>query len=415
MTRRGRRLLLVALVAVGCTHPTARYVVPDVTVGEPSFARAVEAHTLSAPVPGNRVRLLQNGDEIFPAMLDALRRARTSITLANYSWQEGPIAEEIAEAVAERCRAGVGGNVLVDPVGSHAMSRQARERMRRSGCQVADFRPLNPLSVRRVNHRNHRRVLVVDGLVAFTGGTGIGSQWTGDGRQPGHWRQTDVDVEGPIVRHVQAAFADTWRDTTGILLGGETYFPEPTPRGDVVAQSVRSSPRGGSTEAYALFLLAIEGARTSIRISTPYFVPDADIAAALLKAVRRRVSVEVLVAGEADSFVDRVVRRASQAAYGDALQGGVRIYEYERALLHSKTMTVDGRWASIGSINLDNRSFALNHELNLVVYDAGLTRRLDEIFRDDLRFAREVTLETWKRRGLGRVLELFVLPFRNLM
>jgi cardiolipin synthase A/B len=181
----------------------------------------------------------------------------------------------------------------------------------------------------------------------------------------------------------------------------------------VVAQSVRSSPRNGSSEAYALFLLAIEGARASIRMTTPYFVPDADVAAALRKAAGRGVRIEVLVAGEADNVPDRMVRRASQGAYGGALEAGVRIYEYGPALLHAKTLAIDGVWASVGSINLDNRSFSLNHELNVVVYDAGLARRLDEIFRDDLRFAREITLEAWKRRGLGRVLELFVLPFWN--
>ena len=348
-------------------------------------------------------------------MLAAIRGARTSITFSNYLWQKGAIAEEIAEAVAGRCRAGVEADVLIDAVGSHDMSREARERMERAGCRVADFHPVNPLNVRRLNHRNHRRVLVVDGRLAVTGGTGIGSQWTGDGRHPGHWRQTDVVAEGPIVRHVQAAFADTWRDATGILLGGEAYFPDLEPRGDVAAQSVRSSARAGGSEAYALFLLAIEGARASIRITTPYFVPDVDIAAALRRAAGRGVNVEVIVAGAADTFPDRVVRRASQGAYGHALEAGVKIYEYGPALLHAKTMTIDGRWASIGSVNLDNRSFALNHEASLVVSDSGLARRLDEIFRDDLRFSREVTLESWKRRGIGRFLEPFLLPFRNLL
>jgi cardiolipin synthase len=224
-----------------------------------------------------------------------------------------------------------------------------------------------------------------------------------------------VRVEGPIVRHLQAAFADTWRDATGILLGGDAYFPDLETRGRVNAQAVRSSPRSGSTEAQALFLLAIEGARTSIRISTPHFAPDPDIAAVLLRAAGRGVRVEVLVAGVVDNFVERVIRRASQRAFGDALAAGVRIHEYGPALLHAKTVTIDGRWASIGSINLDSRSFALNHELNLVVYDAALARRLDGIFLDDLAFAREVTLESWRHRGAGRLLEPFIVPFWNLL
>jgi cardiolipin synthase A/B len=218
-------------------------------------------------------------------------------------------------------------------------------------------------------------VLVVDGRLAFTGGTGIGEKWTGDGRRPGHLRQTDAAVEGPIVLSLQAAFAETWRDTTGILLGGDAYFPELEPRGQTPAQAVRSSPRGGSTEAYALFLLAIEGARTSIQMSTPYFVPDAGILDALLKASKRGVRVAVIVAAR----------------------------------------SADGVWVSIGSINVDNRSFALNHELNLVVNDPALARRLEQIFQDDLRFSRDITLEAWKRRGIGHLLELFVLPFSNLL
>ena len=385
--------------------------------GQPSLSRAIEAHTISGIVPGNRVEILLNGDEIFPAMLAAIRGARVSITLANYLWESGAIADEMTAALAERCRAGVGVNVLVDAVGSHRMTRENRELLTESGCHFVRFRPLNPLNARRVNNRNHRRVLVVDGRVGFTGGTGIGSKWTGNGRRPGHWRQTDVRVEGPIVRDLQAAFAENWRDETGILLAGDAYFPEAArqPRGDVLAQIVKSSPGGGSTEAYALFLLALESARRSVEISTPYFVPDDGIAEAFERAAARGVRVSILVAGEADNFVDRVVRIASRAAFGRALEAGVKIYDYRGAMLHGKTVSIDSVWATIGSVNLDNRSFGLNHEGNLVVYDAGIAQRLEAIFREDLRYAREVTLEDWKRRGIGHFLELFVLPIRNTL
>jgi cardiolipin synthase len=408
-------VLLVVLACAGCAPSRAGYVVPEVTVGRPSFARAVEAHTLSGLVADNRVEVLLNGDEIFPAMLSAIRGARSSITFANYLYEKGAIAQEFAEALAERCRAGVGVMVLVDAVGSQAMTSEARDVLERSGCHLVRFHPVNPLNVRRVNHRNHRRSLVVDGRVAFTGGTGIGDKWTGDGRREGHWRQTDVRLEGPIVRYVQAAFAETWREATGVLLGGDAYFPQPEPPGGVLAQSVKSSPGGGSPEAYTLFLLAIEGARSSIVMSTPYFVPDEGIATALIKAVARGVRVSVLVAGEADNFVDRTMRKASQKEFGRALAGGVKIYEYKGAMLHAKTLSIDGAWASVGSANLDNRSFALNHELNVVFYDASVAWRLEEIFRADLPFAREVTHEAWKRRGLNRIFELIVLPLRDML
>ena len=400
------------MALAGCSHPP-QYIAPAVTVGDRAFARAVEAHTLSGIVAGNRVEVLLNGEQIFPAMLAAIREARFSITLANYVWETGAIADELAAALAERCRSGVGVNVLVDAVGSHLMSKENQALLRDSGCHFVRFHALSPVNPKRFNHRNHRRVLVVDGRLGFTGGTGIGTKWTGDGRHVGHWRQTDVKVEGPIVRHLQAAFAENWRDETGILLGGDAYFPEIAARGELSAQSVKSSPGGGSPEAYALFMLAIEGARKSIEISSPYFVPDHDIAAAFARAAARGVRVTIMVAGEADSVVDRVVRLASRAEFGRALEGGVKIYEYRDAMLHAKTATIDGVWASIGSINMDSRSFGLNHEGSLVVYDAGIARRLEEIYREDLRFAKEVTIEEWRRRGIGHFLELFFLPLRN--
>jgi cardiolipin synthase A/B len=411
----GVAAVLMAVTLAACASPP-RFVPPEVVVGERAFAQAVEAHTLGGLVGGNRVDILLNGDEIFPAMLHAIRAARASITLANYIWETGAIADELAEALAERCRAGLGVNVLVDAVGSHAMSDENRALLTRSGCHFVRFRPLNPLDVRRVNHRNHRRVLVVDGRIAFTGGTGIGTKWAGKGRRPGHWRQTDVRVEGPVVRSLQAAFAENWRDETGILLAGEVYFPsDPAPAGEVVAQIVRSSPGGGSTEAYALFLIGLEGARRSVVISSPYFVPDREVAAALARAVARGVRVSVLATGEADNTPDRVVRMASRAEFGRALEDGVKIFEYRGAMLHAKTVAIDGRWAAIGSINIDRRSFGLNHEASLVAYDPVTARRLEAIFAEDLRFAQEVTLEEWKRRGIGHFFELFVLPLKNAL
>jgi cardiolipin synthase len=404
--------VLIVLALVGCSH-SPRYVPPEVEVGTRAFARAVEAHTLSGLVAGNRIELLVNGEQIFPAMLAAIREARASVTLANYIWETGAIADEFARALAERCRAGVSINVLVDAVGSHEMTKENQERLQRAGCRFERFNPLNPLDPRRFNNRNHRRVLVVDGRIGFTGGTGIGFKWTGDGRRPGHWRQTDVRAEGPIVGFLQAAFAENWRQQTGVMLVGDAYFPELDARGALTAQSVKSSPSGGSREAYALFLLAIEGARKSIEISSPYFVPDHEISEALARAVARGVRVSVMVAGEADSFLDRVVRLASRAEFGRALDAGVKIHEYHGAMLHAKTVVIDGLWAAVGSINLDERSFGLNHEGSLVVYDAGIARRLEAIYGEDLRFAKEVTLEDWKRRGIGHFLELFFLPIRS--
>ena len=404
--------IALAILSPGCTLSRPSYTTPDVHVGEPAFTRALEAHTLSSLVPGNRAQILLNGNEIFPAMLGAIRGAKTTITLANFIYEDGNISDEMAAALAERCRAGVKVSVLLDAVGSSDMPRQHRTMLQDAGCQLAWYRPLNPLSIRRYNHRNHRRILVVDGRVGFTGGTGVGEQWTGDGRQPKHWRQTDVRVEGPIVRFLQSAFAENWREATEVLLGGDAYFPEPQPRGTLAVQSVKSSPAGGAAEAYLLFLLAIDGARSSIHLTNPYFVPDDAMADALVRAARRGVDVSIITAGVAQGVLDRLVRRASRSHFPRVTRAGVKIYEYGPALLHAKTMVVDGTWASIGSANLDNRSFALNAEFNLVFVDPGIAQQLTQVFQEDLKLSRRLA-DDELRHGIGHLFYLPLLPLRD--
>ena len=292
------------------------------------------------------------------------------------------------------------------------MPRQYWTMLEDAGCQAAKYNSLNPLAIKRINHRNHRRILVVDGRVGFTGGTGVGEQWTGDGRQPKHWRQTDVRVEGPIVRFLQSAFAENWREATGILLGGDTYFPESRPRGALAIQSVKSSPASGAAEAYLLFLLAIDGARSSIYLTNPYFVPDEAMMDALVRAAQRGVDVSIITAGVTQGLLDRLVRLSSQTHFPRASKAGVKIYEYAPALLHAKTMVIDGRWSSIGSANLDNRSFALNAELNLVFLDPGIARRLTDVFREDLKLSRRLSDNDMKQ-GLSRLFYLPLLPMRD--
>ena len=402
----------LTILLAGCTLTRPQYATPDVRVGEPAFVRTLEAHTLSTPVPGNRAQVLLNGNEIFPAMLAAIRSAKSTITFANFIYEDGDISGELAAALAERCRAGVSVNVLVDAVGSSHMPRQYWTMLEDAGCQAAKYNSLNPLAIKRINHRNHRRILVVDGRVGFTGGTGVGEQWTGDGRQPKHWRQTDVRVEGPIVRFLQSAFAENWREATGILLGGDTYFPESRPRGALAIQSVKSSPASGAAEAYLLFLLAIDGARSSIYLTNPYFVPDEAMMDALVRAAQRGVDVSIITAGVTQGLLDRLVRLSSQTHFPRASKAGVKIYEYAPALLHAKTMVIDGRWSSIGSANLDNRSFALNAELNLVFLDPGIARRLTDVFREDLKLSRRLSDDDMKQ-GLSRLFYLPLLPMRD--
>lgn len=406
--------LILALALAGCARVHPHLQLPDLQLGEPSFFPTMEAYT-SAPITArNAVEFLLNGEEIFPAVVDAIRSARTSITYAQYYFEDGPVARDVVEALAERCAAGVGANILLDAFGTLDMPGAYVDQLKAAGCRVEIFRSLSPLAWDRSNKRNHRRVLVIDGRLGFTGGSGVARKWMGNGRVENHWRDTDVRVRGPVVEYLQGAFAENWLEATGVVLGGDAYFPRPLAvAGEVYAQVVRSSPAGGSFAMYTMFLLAIASARRTIFITNPYFVPDTTMEEALTAAVRRGVRVVVLVPGAIDH---NLVRQASRGKFGKMLKAGVEIHEYRAALLHSKTMVVDGVWSTIGSTNLDNRSFALNDELNLVAYDAATARRLEKIFTDDLAYSVKVDYRSWSRRGLAdRFLEILSVPLRPLL
>jgi cardiolipin synthase len=410
---------LVIILFLGCAKVVPIYKIPDLKIGEPSFAPTIEAHTDAPIVGGNRVDILLNGDDTFPAMLEEIKKAKTSITFAQYLYEDGPIAHQLAEAFSERCREGVAGHILLDSHGSSKAPAEIPELMRQAGCHVEYFRRVEapqvifPWKLLRYNYRNHRRILVIDGRTGFTGGYGISAAWMGDGRTENHWRETNVRVQGPVVQHLQGGFVDSWLETTGILLGGEAYFPPLEPRGKVYAQIVKSSPIGGSFQNYMLFLLSIAAARKSILISNPYFLPDDRIVEALINAVKRGVQVIVLVPAKIDH---PITYRASRSGYGRLLLGGIQIYEYLPALLHAKTMVVDDVWATVGSTNIDNRSFALNEELNITVYDRPLALRLEQVFYEDLKRSRKVSYEEWRSRGLvERFFELFAFPIKELL
>jgi cardiolipin synthase A/B len=409
--RTGLSLLVVALLAGACASVTRHITLPPLVLGEPSFFPTLEAYSSAPIVGGNRVDILLNGEQSFPAQTEAVRAARRSITMAQYWYEDGLVARDLTQALAERCRAGVKAHILLDSFGSLGMPPEYTETLRQAGCRLVFFRPLNPLDVR-VNKRNHRRILVVDGTVGFTGGSGISRKWMGDGRVDGHWRDTDVRVGGPVVQYLQGAFAENWLEATGEVLGGRDYFPRPIPnRGQVYAQVVRSSPAEGSFAMYTTFLLAMSSARHSIYITNPYFLPDRKMVEILEEAVRRGVRIVILVPDSTDSSL---VRQASRRHFGRLLKAGIEIYEYRPGLLHAKTMVIDGIWATIGSTNLDNRSFALNDELNLVVYDRDVARRLEGAFHADLARSGKLEYRRWLSRGFfDRVLELLALPLQD--
>ena len=366
------------------------------SVDDPAFCRLLES-LAGAPVrEGNRIDVLRNGDEIFPAMLDAIRSAEQTIDFATFVYWRGDIAPEFADALAERARAGVEVNVLLDAMGAAKMERTLVKQLRDAGAQVEWFRPPHWYSIHKVNNRTHRKILAVDGRVGFTGGVGIAEEWTGNCETPDNWRDTHLRLEGPSVRDLVGGFQENWSEATRCILldghlGDTLSFSDGAP-----AQVLRSSAGKGSTNAEELFYSAIICARSTLWITTAYFAPRRAFILALIDAVKRGVDVRVLVNGP---HIDKeAVRQAGRSSYDDLLEGGVKIFEYQRTMLHAKTMVVDGTWSTVGSINFDNRSFSLNDELNLSVWDEPVARTLEGHFKLDLEVAHELTLEQWRAR-----------------
>ena len=411
---RVRAYWLILLVLIGCAKVRAITEVPEIALGEPSFFPTLEALTDAPIVGGNKIEVLQNGDALFPVILREIKTAKTTITFAQYLFKGGTLAREFAQSFAERCQAGVKVYILLDSHGTSETPEEIPAILSKAGCHLEYFRRIQapqvilPWKLLQYNYRNHRRILVIDGRIGFTGGYGISDAWMGDGRTADHWRDTNVRVEGPAVKYLQAAFTESWLETTGKLLGGDEFFPRLQPQGQTALQFVKSSPVGGSFQNYLLYLLSITSAKKSILITNSYFIPDDRMIDALLQATARGVRVIVLVPGKIDF---KITYRASRRHYGRMLLGGIQIFEYSPALLHSKTMVVDGIWATIGSTNFDNRSFALNEELNLAVYDKSVAQNLEKIFSEDLKHSRRITYEEWDARGIKeKILELFAFP-----
>jgi cardiolipin synthase A/B len=365
-------------------------------VHDPAFDRAMGLALGPSLVGGNQVVALFNGDEIFPSMLQDIRSAQKTITMETYIYWAGDIGQKFAAALSERARAGVKVNVLIDSVGSSKMDPSYVAMMEQAGVSLQKFRPLRWYDLGGVNRRTHRKLLVVDGRIGFTGGVGIADVWAGHAQDPSHWRDSHFRVEGPVVAEMQAAFMDNWIEATGEVLHGSDYFPPLAPAGPVVAQLFYSSPTGGSESMELMYLLAITAAERSIYLSSAYFVPDALTQDALTKALKRGVTVQIITPGK---YMDRkIVRGASRSRWGELLTAGAEMYEYGPTMYHCKVFIVDGLLVSVGSTNWDPRSFGLNDEANLNIYDADFARQQVEVFREDLAKSRRVTLAQWRAR-----------------
>ena len=367
--------------------------------GSAEFNRLVEGIAASPVRTGNRVRILRNGCRTFPAMLDAIGSAQSTIDMSSYIYWPGDITNRFTEALCGRAKAGVEVNVVLDAYGSAKLDRETVHTLEQAGVTVAFFRPPAWYTVDRLNNRMHRRLLIVDGRVGFAGGVGIADVWTGDAEDPEHWRETHAELKGPAVRDILGGFMDNWAEAAHVVLGG-SHFPELAPSdGGVDVQVILSAPGSGGTATGRLFFAAIAGARERLWITTAYFAPDEAFVDLLCDAVTRGVDVRILVNGP---NVDKeVVRETGQRQYGRLLEAGVRIFEYQPTMLHAKVMIVDG-WANLGSSNLEHRSLGLDEELIVAFSDPTLVDELASHFAEDLDVSVELDLDRWKRRPLRK-------------
>ena len=365
--------------------------------GDPQFRRSMGV-LLGPPIlEGNRVQVLLNGDQIFPAMLEAIRGAQHTINFETYIYWSESIGQELAAALSERARAGVHVHVLLDFIGSIKLQASAIDEMKAAGVQVERYHKPVWWKLTRLNNRTHRKLLIVDGKIGFTGGVGIADQWRGNAQDKDHWRDTHFRVEGPVVGQMQAVFNDNWTKATGVVLDGEGYFPELKEVGTHDAQMFSSSPSGGQESMLLMYLIAISAARDTIHLSSSYFVPEELTTKALAAAAKRGVKVRIITPNH---HIDSpLVRAASRARWGPLLEAGVQMAEFQPTMYHVKVLIVDGRMVSVGSTNFDNRSFSLNDEANLNILDEGFAREQVAVFERDWQQSRQVTLQEWQSRG----------------
>lgn len=381
----------------------------EFAVGDEEFLPTMAGATGVPFLPGNSVAILNNGDEFYPAMLDAIKRAEVSITIEAYIYWAGEIGLTFASTLAEKARAGIKVKILLDAVGSSSIGEEILRVLESGNCQLAWYNPLRWYTLGRFNHRTHRKSLIIDGRVAFTGGAGIADHWRGNAEDPDHWRDIQVRIEGPAVTPLQTGFAQNWLQTTGELISGLLYYPPLEPVGTLAAQTIMSSPEIGTSTVRTMYYLSIICARRSIFIANPYFVPDEAAIDALVEAKKRGVDVRVMVAGRYND--NWLARHNSVRTYGKLLRAGIEILEFNRTMLHQKTMVVDAAWATVGTTNFDNRSFAHNEENNICAYDRTFAGELHALFVADLDGCKRVDYARWRRRGPWARLQEFVASF----
>lgn len=381
---------------------------PSFAVEDPQFRRSLQ-NIASGFVGGNSAQLLENGDGVFPPMLEDIRKAGISVDLETYIFKPDEVGRQFADALIQAARRGVQVRLLVDAQGSRL--GPLRKELEAAGVICKDYRPARRYFV--LGRRTHRKLMVVDGRIGYTGGFCIDKRWLGNARNKTEWHDSTVRVTGPVVSQMQAIFTEDWTFTTGEILAGDTFYPKPETTGSMDAQAIKASRGDASSLPKMLYFMAIQAARRSIYIQNAYFLPDRQIRASLISAAARGVDVKVMVPGTHMDIPP--VRLAARFHYGTLLEGGVRIFEYQPAMIHSKTLVVDGIFSTIGSINMDVRSMSKNAEVSLSFYDRDFSASMEAMFRRDLEHCHEITYAAWKHRGVAsRFFELVSWSFEPL-
>lgn len=390
--------MILALVVVGTmlwTNLRERKFhvkVPDIDSFEealPSIAGMTKAIILE----GNKAEILQNGDGFFPALLESIANAKETIHYETYVWWSGGICDEVAEALAKRAREGIEVRLMVDAMGGMKMKKYLRDLMTDAGAKLSRYHPIRLRDIGQLNKRTHRKVAVFDGRVAYVMGHGVSRLWTGNGQDKDHWRDTGVRLHGPVVNAVQSVFSQHWIEETGEVLVGEKYFPHLEHEGDLRMHVLAGAPLGGVSDLELMFKISIASAQKELIIQNPYFIADEETVSLLKRTVKRGVEVKIMVPGEVTD--SPVVSHAGHRHFSEMLHAGVRIFCFQRTMIHQKIMIIDGIWSHVGSTNLDDRSFDINEEAGVGIIDEKIAAELKAAFEDDMKDAVELKAQSW--------------------
>ena len=417
----GLVLALIGILSVTHDTPVTSVIAEGDSGGPPSiedplFARSIELFTGTHIEPGNNVQILLNGNGTYPQLWKDIGSAERTLTVQMYYSQPGAVADTMAKYLIDRAQHKVRVLLLLDAFGSQPLKKDWRDSLKRAGVEVKWLRPLRWYTLQKAAQRSHVRAVVIDGRIGYTGGFGLADYWLGDGHHEDQWRETNVRFEGPTVAALQAAFAAGWAESTGELLTGDMFFPKSSfaDVGDVQAAMMYSIPSTGSTPAERFLALSIAGARKSLYITNSYFVPGENFMQLLLSAARRGVDVRILTVGDKTDV--KTTWYAGRTYYEKLLEGGVKIYEYQPTMIHSKCVVVDGMWSDVGSMNFDNRSLSFNNESMLLALDRRIGSQMDSIFMDDLKWSKEIKLGEFRKRPLsGKILEWGAQKLRRVL